>query len=213
MNQEIFQAAAGLAPGTAARWWPHVEAALFEFGILQPKRAAAWLAQVGHESLGFTRLQESFDYKPEALVATFGRRMPADLARKLGRQPGESSVPLDRQRRIAAIVYAGRYGNGDAASGDGWRFSGHGLKQVTFYDNHLACSHALGVDLVAHPELLVTDDRLAARSAAWFWYANGCNQLADAGDFVALTRRINGGENGLALREKRWELAKRIING
>jgi len=205
--------AAGLSDALADRWWPHVDAALFEFGILLPQRVAGWIAQVGHESQGFTRLQESFDYKPQALIDTFGKRMPASLAATLGRQPGEPAVPIERQRRIASIVYAGRYGNGDAASGDGWRYSGHGLKQITFFDNHKACGRALGVDLIEHPELLAKDDALAARSAAWFWFANGCNQLADAGDFLGLTRRINGGETGLDKRMARWQLARQFING
>lgn len=212
MNQQVFQQAAGISEALAARWWPHVERALFEFGILQPQRVAAWIAQVGHESKGFSTLAESFDYAVDGLVATFGKRMPVDLARILGRQPGERAVPLERQQRIASIVYAGRYGNGDAASGDGWRFSGHGLKQVTFADNHRECGHALGVDLIAHPDRLATDDTLAARSAAWFWYANGCNQLADRGDFVQLTKRINGGTNGLDDRQQRWLRAQQFLH-
>ncbi|QBY56164.1 glycoside hydrolase family 19 protein [Cupriavidus oxalaticus] len=212
MDKRTFRAAAGISEALADRWFPHVDAALFEFGILRPNRVAAWVAQVGHESLSFERLQESFDYKPQGLIDTFGKRMPAAIAATLGRQPGERVVPVERQQRIASIVYAGRFGNGDAASGDGWRFAGHGLKQITFRANHEACGHALGVDLISHPELLTTDDALAARSAAWFWYANGCNQLADAGDFKGLTRRINGGEIGLAKREERWERAKQFIH-
>ncbi|MBB2918114.1 glycoside hydrolase family 19 protein [Cupriavidus alkaliphilus] len=213
MDKKTFQLAAGLGEALADRWWPHVDAALFEFGILLPHRVAAWIAQVGHESKGFSTLAESFDYSVPGLVATFRTRMPAKLASSLGRQPGERAVPSDRQQRIASIVYAGRYGNGDAASGDGWRYRGHGLKQITFADNHRDCGFALGVDLVARPELLATDDRLAARSAAWFWYAHGCNQLIDAGDFVGLTRRINGGVNGLEDRQARWDRAKQVLLG
>ncbi|MGO4154332.1 glycoside hydrolase family 19 protein [Cupriavidus sp. YAF13] len=212
MDKLTFQNAAGISAALADRWHSPVTAALFEFGIVAPQRVAAWVAQVGTESAGFTRLQESFDYKPQGLVDTFDKRMPAALASTLGRQPGERMVPMDRQARIASIVYAGRYGNGDAATGDGWRYSGHGLKQITFRDNHRDCGHALGVDLVAHPELLATDDTLAARSAAWFWYAKGCNVLADRGDFEQLTRRINGGINGLEDRRRRWLLAQQFIH-
>lgn len=212
MDKLTFQRAAGIAPTLAERWFAPVSAALFEFGIVAPHRVAAWLAQVGHESDGFTRLQESFDYSVEGLQRTFGARMPAALARTLGRQPGERSVPVERQARIASIAYAGRYGNGEAASGDGWRYRGAGLKQITFRANYEACGHALGVDLVAAPGLLAVDDALAARSAAWFWYANGCNQLADRGDFAQLTRRINGGTNGLADREQRWLRAQQFIH-
>jgi len=212
MDQDVFRQAAGLSEALAARWWPHVDKALFEFGIVAPHRVAAWIGQVGHESNGFTSLVESFDYAVPALVSTFGQRLTPAIAAQLGRQPGERSVPAERQARIAAIVYAKRYGNGEAASGDGWRYRGRGLKQITFCANYEACGHALGVDLVAQPDRLATDDALAARSAAWFWYANGCNQLADRGDFEQLTRRINGGLNGLVDRRRRWGIAQQFLH-
>lgn len=211
MDKQVFQRAAGIAPELAERWHAPVSAALFEFGIVAPHRVAAWIAQVGHESKGFTTLVESFDYAVPALASRFGKRITPALAAQLGRQPGERMVPLERQARIASIVYAKRYGNGEAASGDGWRYRGRGLKQITFLANYEACGQALGADLVAHPDWLGTNDSLAARSAAWFWYANGCNQLADGGDFVQLTRRINGGSNGLADREQRWMRAQQFI--
>lgn len=212
MDKGTFQQAAGLSPAVADRWYPPVSAALFEFGILAPHRVAHWVAQVGTESGGFTRLVESFDYTVAALASKFDKRMSPALAAQLGRQPGERSVPLERQARIASIVYAKRYGNGEAASGDGWRYRGHGLKQITFRANFEACGHALGVDLVTMPGLLAADDALAARSAAWFWYANGCNQLADRGDLEQLTRRINGGLNGLDDRRQRWLRARQFIH-
>ncbi|WP_416046667.1 glycoside hydrolase family 19 protein [Cupriavidus basilensis] len=211
MDRSTFQKAAGISDALAERWWPHVDAALFEFGILLPHRVAAWIAQVGHESKGFSTLAESFDYSVGGLLDTFDKRLSPALASTLGRQAGERMVPLERQQRIASIVYAGRYGNGDASTGDGWRYRGRGLKQVTFPDNYMACGLALGVDLLKQPELLGTDDQLAARSAAWFWYANGCNQLADAGDQRALTKRINGGYNGLDDRMARYTRAQQFI--
>lgn len=211
MDKTTFQKAAGISSALADRWWPHVDAALFEFGILLPHRVAAWISQVGHESKGFSALAESFDYSVEGLVQTFDR-LPRDLAAKLGRQPGERMVPIERQERIASIVYAGRYGNGAAATGDGWRYRGRGLKQITFPDNYGPCGQALGVDLLANPDLLATDDRLAARSAAWFWFDKSCNQLADAGDQRALTKRINGGLNGLEDRMQRYVRARQYIN-
>lgn len=212
MDKQTFRQAAGLSAELAERWFAPVSAALFEFGILAPHRVAWWIAQVGTESGGFARLQESFDYKPQGLVDTFDKRMPVALASTLGRQPGERMVPIERQARIASIVYAGRYGNGEAGTGDGWRYRGRGLKQITFLANYEACGHALGVDLVSQPDRLATDDALAARSAAWFWYANGCNQLADLGNAEQLTRRINGGLNGLDDRRRRWELAKQFLH-
>ncbi|WP_241019578.1 glycoside hydrolase family 19 protein [Burkholderia sp. Ac-20345] len=183
---------------------------MIEFGINTPARQAAFLAQIGHESGGFSSLVESFNYAPAAL-ALFSR-VPVSLRAQLGRQSGEKTVPLDRQRQIANLAYGGRYGNGDASSGDGWRYRGRGLKQVTFRDNYAAAGKTLGVDLVANPDLLATDDTLAARSAGWFWNAHGCNGPADAGDFAGTTRIINGpAMEGQDKRVARWDVAKSAI--
>lgn len=207
MDRIVFQRAARLGDALAQRWYGPVSAAMAEFGISTPARQAAFIAQIGHESGGFTQLVESFNYRPAAL-AIFSR-VPASMRDGLGRQPNETTVPPDRQRQIANLAYGGRYGNGDAASGDGWRYRGRGLKQVTFRDNYLACGKALGVDLVANPDLLATDDTLSARSAGWFWKANGCNALADRGDFAGTTRVINGpAMEGQDRRVALWDSAK-----
>ena len=106
--------------------------------------------------------------------------------------------------------YEGRSDLGNTKPGDGFLFRGRGLIQITGRDNYQRASAGLGVDVVADPHAL-EGRALAARSAAWWWKTHGCNQLADGGDFVALTRRINGGTNGLADRETRWERAKKAI--
>lgn len=106
--------------------------------------------------------------------------------------------------------YEGRSDLGNTKPGDGFLFRGRGLIQITGRDNYQRASVGLGVDVVADPHAL-EGRALAARSAAWWWKTHGCNQLADGGDFVALTRRINGGTNGLADRETRWERAKKAI--
>lgn len=106
--------------------------------------------------------------------------------------------------------YEGRVDLGNVQPGDGKRFMGRGLIQVTGRANYRACGAALGFDLEADPTLL-QGDGLAARSACWFWQRKNLNALADAGDFVTLTRRINGGTNGLADRQQRWERAKRVL--
>ena len=152
----------------------------------------------------FTRLSESFNYSVDGLIATFGRRITVPEARHLGRQPGEKVVPLDRQARIANIVYGGRFGNDRA--GDGWKFRGRGLKQVTFHDNYMECGEALGLDLLGNPDLLLQDLH-AARSAGWFWEVNGCNELADRSRFRELSKRINGGYNGYDDRTSRYRIA------
>jgi len=208
MNRQQFQRAAQLSDTLAARWYPHVASAAAEFEINTPVRLAMWLAQMGHESAGFTELVESFNYRVDAL-AIFSR-IPAQLRGQLGRQTGESTVPLTRQRQIANLAYGGRFGNGGVVTGDGWRYRGRGLKQITFKDNYRACAAVLGLDLVAHPELLEQDGP-AARSAGWFWQAHGCNALADAGDFAGTTRQINPAMAGQGQREVRWKTARQAL--
>lgn len=210
MDQHIFEKAAGLSADLAGRWYEPVTAAMREFGIDVPSRQAAFLAQIAHESGGLTQLVESFNYSPLGLTV-FGNRLTEAQRAQLGRQTGEKAVPPERQQQIANLVYGGRYGNRDAASGDGWRYRGRGLKQVTFADNYRACGAALGVDLLAQPELL-EQDTYAARSAGWFWKAHNLNELADRGDFAGTTRVINGpAMAGQAQREARWGVAKRAL--
>jgi putative chitinase len=106
--------------------------------------------------------------------------------------------------------YETRYDLGNIAPGDGFKYRGRGLIQLTGRGNYERCGQALGVDLIANPELL-GEPALAARSAAWFWQTHGCNELADAGDFERITRRINGGLNGYPERLGLWEAAKAVI--
>jgi putative chitinase len=210
VDLDTFQRAAALSGALAARWFAPVSAAMSEFSINTPARQAAFIAQIRHESGGFTQLTESFNYAPAAL-AIFSR-IPASMRATLGRHPDERTVPLERQQQIANLAYGGRYGNGDAASGAGWRYRGRGLKQISFLDNYRECGRALGVDLVSNPDLLASDDTLAARSAAWFWSAHGCNEAADRGDFAQTTRIINGpAMDQHAKRVMYWLTAKGVL--
>lgn len=204
----LRQAMPLLAPTRAVEWAPHVDAAMAEFSIIGPKRPAAFLAQVGHESQDFSRLVESLNYSPARLRLTFGARISAQQAAVLGRQPGESTVPSERQERIAELAYGGRMGN--MAPGDGWRYRGRGAIQITGRENYRRCGKALGLDLENAPELLQVLPG-AIRSAAWFWAANGCNELADEGHFERITKTINGGTTGLADRLQRWTTAKHAL--
>jgi putative chitinase len=219
LEQKMILTAAQLSSGLmmpfarAADWVAPINAATVEFGINTPARTAAFIAQIGHESLALSRTSESFDYSVQGLIATFGKRIVAHAA-SLGRQPGERVVPTARQIRIANIVYAGRYGNGDPASGDGWHYRGGGLKQITFHDNYAACSAALGVNLLAAPQLLATDKTLATRSAGWFWFLIGGNAYIDRDDFDGLSTRINGAgitPASLAARRARWKSCKAAL--
>ncbi|MGE1315995.1 glycoside hydrolase family 19 protein [Pseudomonas aeruginosa] len=186
---------------------PALNVAMERFGITSPIRVAALLAQVGHESAHLTRLVENLNYSAQGLAATWPSRYrgadgkPNALALNLARHP----------QAIANNTYASRNGNGDEASGDGWRYRGRGLLQITGRANYRTAGAGLGLPLEAEPELLEQPEH-AARSSAWWWSTHGLNELADRGEFAAITRRINGGTNGQAERLELWERAKRVLS-
>jgi putative chitinase len=151
--------AVGVKPDTAETWLPAVQMACTEFEINTPLRISAFLAQCAHESGGFTRLVENLNYSAEALIRVWPKRFPSmEVAMRYHRQP----------EKIANSVYASRMGNGPEASGEGWKYRGRGLKQLTGKDNYQRCGQALALDLVGDPDLLL-NPRPAARSAGWFW--------------------------------------------
>lgn len=197
ITSELMRAACATADGRAAseKFRPILNELLPKFGIESSRAVAMFIAQVAHESAGFTRLSENLNYSATGLAATWPSRFRAKdgqanaLAQELHRNP----------QRIANVVYANRYGNGDPLSGDGWRYRGRGLKQITFKDNYRACSDALGLDLVSDPDLLL-EPRNAVESACWYWLSRKLTPLAEAGDIVGVTKAINGGTNGLAER-------------
>ncbi len=207
ITRDQFKKAAAISDALAARWYSHMAAAMEEFGINTPKRQAYFIAQIGTESGGFTVVSESLNYSVAGL-AIFGARLTAAQREQLGRKPGEPALSQERQAAIANLVYGGRYGNN--LNGDGWKYRGRGLKQVTFHDNYEACGKALNLPLLTSPDLLL-EDANAARSAGWFWQANGCNRFADASDVTGLTRKINGGTNGLPDRIARTKVAEQVL--
>lgn len=187
LTADILRAALPAArPTDIAKFATPLAEACAEWGIDTPLRLAAFLAQIAHESGQLRALVENLNYSAEALLRVFPRHFEARQAATYARHPD----------RIASRVYANRMGNGDEASGDGWRYRGRGLIQVTGKANYAACGPALGLDLIAQPELLEQPGP-AARSAGWFWHWNGLNRPADARDIETITRRINGGLTGL----------------
>lgn len=202
MNQQQFQKAADISAGLAARWFPAIDAATREFGITAPADLAMFIAQVGHESGGFTAVVENLNYTPAALVATFGKRITQQQADALGRTTQHAA----RQDAIANLVYSNRLGN--KAAGDGWKFRGRGLIQITGLDNYRTCGAALKIDLVTSPELLEQEQH-AARSAAWFYTSKGC--MAYGANINRVTRIINGGLNGIEDRKLRYIKARAAL--
>ena len=207
MNVSQFQRAAGISAGLAARWFQHIDAAMNEFGINTALNKAMFIAQVGHESNGFNATRENFNYSVQALLATFPpARLTKEQALMLGRKPGETALPIERQKAIANLVYQKRFGNNHP--GDGWKYRGGGLIQTTFLDNYRATGNGIKVDLVSNPELIEVDEN-AARSAAWFFVSKGCLKWSVA--IIKCTQIINGGQNGIEDRTKRYNLAKSVL--
>jgi putative chitinase len=185
----------------AAHWLEPLNAAMFRFSINTPQRVAAFIGQCAHESANFTALSENLNYSAQALCKVWPRHFPTpEVAAQYHRKP----------EQIANRAYAKRMGNGPEASGDGWKYRGRGLIQLTGKDNYRLASDSLGVDLVANPDA-VTQPDMAALTAAWFWNKHGLNALADRGDNQAISRRINGGTHGMDDRLQRTATALALL--
>lgn len=212
MNLNDFQRAAGITQQRAQQWLDPLNAAMAEFFINTPLRQAGFIAQLGHESLRFTRVVESLYYRDAARLAMIFR---SDLDLNKNRKIEQSELALAQQfvgrpEATANFVYANQGGNGSESTGDGWRYRGRGLIQVTLKNNYRACGQALGIDLLNNPDLLL-DPVNAARSAAWYWYQHGCNAPADAANVVEVTRKINPELVGLNDRAMLFEKARRAL--
>jgi putative chitinase len=187
-------------------WFHALSQLLPDYEINTPKRIAAFMAQCAHESGGFTALKENLNYKPATLRKLFGKYFPTDeLAEEYCSKP-------NKQAAIANRVYASRMGNGDEASGDGYKYCGRGLIQLTGKSNYVAFADSLEITPEEASEYLATFEG-AAQSACWFWETNNLNALADKGDILTMTKRINGGTIGLEDRIKHYEEALHIFGG
>jgi len=171
-----------------------------KFDINNTSRVAMFIAQVGHESGGLNVVHENLNYKAEGLTKIFPKYFrdadPSDYAH----QP----------EKIANRVYANRMGNGDEDSGDGYRYRGRGLIQLTGHDNYQHFADGVGMSLDEAVQYLETPDG-AAMSAAWFWNTRHLNDLADAGDIVGCTKKVNGGTIGLEDRTRHYEKALSLL--
>lgn len=188
-------------------YWHHaLEQLLPDYDINTPKRIAAFIAQCAHESGNFTALKENLNYKPAALRKIWPRHFPTDAI------ANDYASRLNKQMHIANRAYANRMGNGDEASGDGAKFLGRGLIQLTGRNNYQAFADSLEMNINDVPEYLGTFEG-AAQSACWFWEANNLNRFADKGDIKGLTKAINGGFIGLEDRIKHYNHALSVMLG
>lgn len=193
------------------KWIDAIIATCQEFEINTPQRVASFLAQTSHESGGYTMLSENLNYRAATLAACWPNRFAVLGADKKPVKENGKLVPTavansiaGKAELIANLVYSSRMGNGPAESGEGWKFRGRGLKQLTGKDNYTRCGSSLGVDLVSNPDLLL-EPVYAARSAGWFYKTNNLSTFADAGDIKGMTKRINGGFIGLEQRQALYD--------
>lgn len=183
------------------QWYDALHTILPDYEINTPQRVAAFIAQCAHESGGFRFLQENLNYRAESLVKTWPRHFPnIEIAKQYERQP----------QKIANRAYANRMGNGDEASGDGWKYLGRGLIQLTGKTNYEWFAASIETPLEEIAEYLQTFEG-AVQSACWFWESNNLNKEADAGDIRTMTRKINGGFIGLEDRIKHYNHALHVL--
>lgn len=172
-----------------------------EYEIDTRQRLAAFIAQCAHESGGFKFLRENLNYKAQSLMKTWPKHFPTmEVAKQYEKKP----------EKIANKVYANRMGNRDEASGDGWRYLGRGLIQLTGKENYQWFAASLEIDVEDLPEYMGTFEG-AVQSACFFWESNNLNQWADKGDILTLTKRINGGTIGLEDRIKHYNHALHVL--
>ena len=185
------------------KWVEPLNETFNRFQILTPRQQAAFIGQCGHECGNFRILEENLNYKAATLMRLWPKRFPTlEFANQYAGNP----------KKIANMVYASRMGNRDDASGDGYRFRGRGCIQTTGSANYFHAGKALGVDFIMNPDLVATP-QYAALTAGYFWSTHSCNALAEAADWVKLTKKINGGTIGLDDRVKHTNHALAVIGG
>lgn len=199
LTTQQLQSATGCSKDRAILFLPFLQGAMKAYSITSPRRIAGFLSQIAHESGRLETLEENLNYSVDALIKLFGRHRISEAdARRFGRAPGQKA----NQEAIANTIYGGEWGRknlGNFVHGDGARFIGRGLKQLTGRSNYDRCGSAIGEDLLSYPDRLLMPVN-AALSAGWFWKTHGLNEIADRGDVRAMTKEINGGYNGLEER-------------
>ncbi|MGU7784871.1 glycoside hydrolase family 19 protein [Burkholderia sp. PU8-34] len=216
INSAIVSAGCGATQLRSAQWVAPLQAASDKYSINTPLRVAAFLATFGVESGGLSALVENLNYSADGLAETWPTRFAVNLTVTPKRPNDLANHLAHNQQAIANTVYANRNGNGDVASGDGWNFRGRGMG-ITGRRNYLLCGIGIDLDLIAHPELLEQPGD-AAMSAAWYWANRNLNALADAGNFLGVSRAVNLGSatstatpNGWPQRQALYASAKTAL--
>jgi len=174
-------------------WLTPLQAVFDKYSINTPQRQACFIGQCAYESSNFKVIQENLNYSIQAAARTWPTHFLISDA-------SINPAWYDRQpEHLANRVYANRMGNGPESSGDGWKYRGRGLIQLTGHDTYNSCGEEINVNLVAYPDKVFIPE-YAALSAGWFWDIKGLNALSDAGEYTQMTKRINGGVLGLAAR-------------
>jgi putative chitinase len=203
ITQEQLQSCIGNNPHLEG-WTEALNKILPDYDINTPQRVSAFIAQCAHESGNFTALHENLNYRAVTLRKIFPKYFPDDaIAEQYASQPNKAEL-------IANRVYANRMGNGDEHSGDGFRYCGRGLIQLTGKENYSWFAASLEMPVEEVPAYLQTFEG-AVQSACWFWETNNLNQWADKGDILTLTKRINGGTIGLDDRIKHYNHALHVF--
>lgn len=201
----------GIIPTAKPGWLEEIVAQAPSSGIDTPFEVASFIAQLAHESSGLTVFEENLNYSAERLPQVWVRFAANPEAKPADRRPNELAHKYARRpRELANFVYANRLGNGDEASGDGWRHRGMGPIQLTGKRNQTKCGDAIGKPLRYHPELLVTPE-VGIASALWFWHANNLDAYDDDDDVLQETRLINGGEHGRIQRQNYFDKAVALL--
>lgn len=200
ITPQLLATGLGSRVDNVAEYVPFMNQLFPQYDVVSKLRIAHFLSQIAHESGNFSRVEENLNYSAERLIAVWPRHFDSETANRCHRKP----------ELIANVAYADRNGNGDEASGDGWKYRGRGLIQCTGKTNYTACGEALGVDLLDNPDILLSPE-FAVASALWYWDSNNLNRYADADSVTDLTRRINGGYHGLDDRKAKLAGMKKVL--